>query len=559
LRVLSSLRLTDCPEGFNLNFCCDSHGNGIRPKAVVFQCVNLQSTNKAKMMTDIVTRLEEMRSAARLGGGQRRIDAQHARGKLTARERIDAFLDEGSFEEYDMFVEHRSTDFGMQDQKVPGDGVVTGHGTVNGRLVFVFSQDFTVFGGSLSEAHAEKICKIMDQALKVGAPVIGLNDSGGARIQEGVASLGGYAEVFQRNVLASGVVPQISMVMGPCAGGAVYSPAMTDFIFMVKDTSYMFVTGPDVVKTVTNETVTHEELGGAVTHSSKSGVADLAFENDIEALLELRRFIDFLPSSNREKAPSRVTSDPADRKEMSLDSLIPPNPNKPYDIKELIEKVVDEREFFEIQPDFAGNIVIGLARMEGETIGIVANQPMVLAGCLDIDSARKAGRFVRFLDAFNIPIVTFVDVPGFLPGTRQEYGGIIKHGAKLLFAYAEATVPKVTVITRKAYGGAYDVMSSKHLRGDVNYAWPQAEIAVMGAKGAVEIIFREDIGDEEKIAKRTQEYSDAFANPFVAARRGYIDDVIRPHNTRSRICKSLKMLRNKQLQNPWKKHDNIPL
>jgi len=458
-----------------------------------------------------------------------------------------------------MFVEHRSTDFGMQDQKVPGDGVVTGHGTVNGRLVFVFSQDFTVFGGSLSEAHAEKICKIMDQALKVGAPVIGLNDSGGARIQEGVASLGGYAEVFQRNVLASGVVPQISMVMGPCAGGAVYSPAMTDFIFMVKDTSYMFVTGPDVVKTVTNETVTHEELGGAVTHSSKSGVADLAFENDIEALLELRRFIDFLPSSNREKAPTRVTSDPADRKEMSLDSLIPPNPNKPYDIKELIEKVVDEGEFFEIQPDFAGNIVIGLARMDGETVGIVANQPMVLAGCLDIDSARKAGRFVRFLDAFNIPIVTFVDVPGFLPGTRQEYGGIIKHGAKLLFAYAEATVPKVTVITRKAYGGAYDVMSSKHLRGDVNYAWPQAEIAVMGAKGAVEIIFREDIGDEEKIAKRTQEYSDAFANPFVAARRGYIDDVIRPHNTRSRICKSLKMLRNKQLQNPWKKHDNIPL
>ncbi len=511
------------------------------------------------MMTDIVTRLEQMRSAARLGGGQRRIDAQHARGKLTARERIDAFLDEDSFGEYDMFVEHRSTDFGMQDQKVPGDGVVTGHGTVNGRLVFVFSQDFTVFGGSLSEAHAEKICKIMDQALKVGAPVIGLNDSGGARIQEGVASLGGYAEVFQRNVLASGVVPQISMVMGPCAGGAVYSPAMTDFIFMVKDTSYMFVTGPDVVKTVTNETVTHEELGGAVTHSSKSGVADLAFENDIEALLELRRFIDFLPSSNREKAPTRVTSDPADRKEMSLDSLIPPNPNKPYDIKELIEKVVDEGEFFEIQPDFAGNIVIGLARMDGETVGIVANQPMVLAGCLDIDSARKAGRFVRFLDAFNIPIVTFVDVPGFLPGTRQEYGGIIKHGAKLLFAYAEATVPKVTVITRKAYGGAYDVMSSKHLRGDVNYAWPQAEIAVMGAKGAVEIIFRGDIGDEEKIAKRTQEYSDAFANPFVAARRGYIDDVIRPHNTRSRICKSLKMLRNKQLQNPWKKHDNIPL
>ncbi len=510
-------------------------------------------------MNDIIAQLEEMRAAARLGGGQRRIDAQHARGKLTARERIGVFLDAGSFEEYDMFVEHRSTDFGMQDQKVPGDGVVTGHGTVNGRLVFVFSQDFTVFGGSLSEPHAEKICKIMDQAMKVGAPIIGLNDSGGARIQEGVASLGGYAEVFQRNVLASGVVPQISMIMGPCAGGAVYSPAMTDFIFMVKDTSYMFVTGPDVVKTVTNETVTHEELGGAVTHSSKSGVADLAFENDVEALLELRRFIDFLPSSNRERPPRRETSDPANRQEMSLDSLVPPNPNKPYDIKELIEKVVDEGDFFEVQPDYAGNIVIGLARMDGETVGIVANQPMVLAGCLDIDSARKAGRFVRFLDAFNIPIVTFVDVPGFLPGTRQEYGGIIKHGAKLLFAYAEATVPKVTVITRKAYGGAYDVMSSKHLRGDVNYAWPQAEIAVMGAKGAVEIIFREDIGDAEKIAKRTQEYADAFANPFVAARRGYIDDVIRPHNTRARICKSLKMLRNKQLQNPWKKHDNIPL
>ena len=510
-------------------------------------------------MQDMVARLEEMRERARLGGGQRRIDAQHARGKLTARERIDIFLDPGSFEEYDMFVEHRSTDFGMQDQRVPGDGVVTGHGLVNGRLVFVFSQDFTVFGGSLSEAHAEKICKVMDQAMKVGAPVIGLNDSGGARIQEGVASLGGYAEVFQRNVLASGVVPQISCVMGPCAGGAVYSPAMTDFIFMVKDTSYMFVTGPDVVKTVTHETVTHEELGGALTHSAKSGVADLAFENDVEALLELRRFVDFLPSSNREKAPIRATRDPAERMEMSLDSLIPDNPNKPYDIKELIEKVVDEGDFFEIQPDFAGNIVIGLARMDGETVGIVANQPMVLAGCLDIDSARKAGRFVRFLDAFNIPIVTFVDVPGFLPGTAQEYGGIIKHGAKLLFAYAEATVPKITVITRKAYGGAYDVMSSKHLRGDVNYAWPQAEIAVMGAKGAVEIIFRQDIGDDEKIKARTDEYAEAFANPFVAARRGYIDDVIRPHNTRARIVKSLKMLRGKELQNPWKKHDNIPL
>ena len=510
-------------------------------------------------MQENLERLEEKRERARLGGGPKRIEAQHARGKLTARERIEVLLDPGSFEEYDMFVEHRTTEFGMADQKIPGDGVVTGHGTISGRLVFVFSQDFTVFGGSLSEAHAEKICKIMDQAMKVGAPVIGLNDSGGARIQEGVASLGGYAEVFQRNVLASGVVPQISAIMGPCAGGAVYSPAMTDFIFMVKDTSYMFVTGPDVVKTVTHETVTHEQLGGAVTHTTKSGVADLAFENDVEALLEIRRFVDFLPSSNREKPPVRLTTDPVDRVEPSLDTLVPANPNKPYDIKELIAKVVDEGDFFELQPNYAGNIVIGLARMAGSTVGIVANQPMVLAGCLDIDSARKAGRFVRFCDCFNIPIVTFVDVPGFLPGTAQEYGGIIKHGAKLLFAYAEATVPKVTVITRKAYGGAYDVMSSKHLRGDVNYAWPQAEIAVMGAKGAVEIIFREDIGDPEKIEARTKEYAAHFANPFIAASRGYIDDVIRPHSTRRRICRALAMLRNKRLENPWKKHDNIPL
>ncbi|MDG2286333.1 MAG: acyl-CoA carboxylase subunit beta, partial [Alphaproteobacteria bacterium] len=412
-------------------------------------------------MQDIIQRLEDMRVGARQGGGQRRVDAQHGKGKLTARERIDILFDPDSFEEWDMFVEHRCSDFGMAENMVPGDGVVTGFGTINGRLVFVFSQDFTVFGGALSEAHAEKICKIMDQAMTVGAPVIGINDSGGARIQEGVASLGGYAEVFQRNVLASGVVPQISMVMGPCAGGAVYSPSMTDFIFMVKDSSYMFVTGPDVVKTVTHETVTQEELGGAVTHSSKSGVADNAFENDVEALLQLRRMMDFLPASNREKPPSRPTADPADRPEPSLDTLIPDNPNKPYDMKELILKVVDEEDFFEIQPDFAGNIVIGFARIQGSTVGIVANQPMVLAGCLDIDTSRKAARFVRFCDCFNIPIVTFVDVPGFLPGTAQEYGGIIKHGAKLLFAYAEATVPKVTVITRKAYGGAYDVMSSK--------------------------------------------------------------------------------------------------
>ncbi len=510
-------------------------------------------------MQDIVERLEDMRDRARMGGGQKRIEAQHQKGKLSARERIDLLLDAGSFEEWDMFVEHRSSDFGMADQKVPGDGVVIGWGTVNGRLVFVFSQDFTVFGGSLSEAHAEKICKVMDQAMKVGAPVIGLNDSGGARIQEGVASLGGYAEVFQRNVMASGVVPQISMIMGPCAGGAVYSPAMTDFIFMVKDSSYMFVTGPDVVKTVTHETVTHEQLGGAVTHTTKSGVADLAFENDVEALLQLRRFIDFLPSSNREQPPVRPTADDADRPEPSLDTLVPANPNKPYDMKELILKVVDEGDFFEIQPGFAGNIITGFARMQGSTVGIVANQPMVLAGCLDIESAKKAGRFVRFCDCFNIPIVTFVDVPGFLPGTKQEYGGIIKHGAKLLFAYAEATVPKVTVITRKAYGGAYDVMSSKHLRGDVNYAWPTAEIAVMGPKGAVEIIFRGDAGDPAKIEARTEEYRQKFANPFVAASRGYIDDIIKPRNTRRRICRALAMLRDKQLENPWKKHDNIPL
>jgi len=510
-------------------------------------------------MSDIIRQLEVKREAARQGGGQRRIDSQHAKGKLTARERIDVFLDEGSFEEWDMFVEHDINDFGMADQKIPGDGVVTGHGTVNGKLVFVFSQDFTVFGGSLSAAHARKICKVMDQAMKVGAPVIGLNDSGGARIQEGVASLAGYADVFQRNVLASGVIPQVSLIMGPCAGGAVYSPAMTDFIFMVKDSSYMFVTGPDVVKTVTHEEVSQEELGGAATHTTKSGVADLAFENDVEALLELRRFIDLIPSSNREKPPVLPTEDPVDRAEQSLDTLVPANPNKPYDMKELIEKVVDEGDFFELQPDYAGNIVIGLARMEGSTVGIVANQPMVLAGCLDIASSRKAARFVRFCDCFNIPILTFVDVPGFLPGTSQEYGGIIKHGAKLLFAYAEATVPKVTLITRKAYGGAYDVMSSKHLRGDVNYAWPSAEIAVMGSKGAVEIIFRADIGDPEKIAQRTEEYQSKFANPFVAGSLGFIDDVILPRNTRRRLCRALRMLRNKQLENPWKKHDNIPL
>ncbi len=510
-------------------------------------------------MQEILRQLEEKRAAARAGGGEKRVSAQHAKGRLTARERVELLLDTDSFEEWDMFVEHRCNDFGMATQKVPGDGVVTGYGTVNGRLVFVFSQDFTVFGGSLSEAHAEKICKVMDQAMKVGAPVIGLNDSGGARIQEGVASLAGYAEVFQRNIMASGVVPQISLVMGPCAGGAVYSPAMTDFIFMVKDSSYMFVTGPDVVKTVTHETVTHEQLGGALTHAQKSGVADLAFENDVEALLQLRRFIDFLPASNREKAPILETTDPIERAEMSLDTLIPANANKPYDMHELIVKVADEGDFFEVAPDFAKNILTGFARLGGETVGIVANQPMVLAGCLDIDSSRKAARFVRFCDCFNIPIVTFVDVPGFLPGTAQEFGAIIKHGAKLLYAYGEATVPKITVITRKAYGGAYDVMSSKHLRGDVNFAWPSAEIAVMGPKGAVEIIFRADIGDKEKIAARTEEYRQKFANPFVAGARGFIDDVIMPHATRKRLCRSLAMLRDKKLENPWKKHDNIPL
>ena len=510
-------------------------------------------------MHEIIRQLEANRERARLGGGEKRIAGQHAKGKLTARERLELLLDPDSFEEWDMFVEHRCHDFGMEKETTPGDGVVTGYGTINGRLVFVFSQDFTVFGGSLSEAHAEKICKIMDKAVQVGAPVIGLNDSGGARIQEGVASLAGYAEVFQRNVMASGVVPQISLIMGPCAGGAVYSPAMTDFIFMVKDSSYMFVTGPDVVKTVTHESVTAEELGGAVSHTSKSGVADLAFENDVHALLQLRRFMDFLPASNREKPPHRPTADSPERIEASLDTLIPDNANKPYDMKELILKVVDEADFFEVQPDYAGNIIVGFARMEGRTVGVVANQPMVLAGCLDIASSIKAARFVRFCDAFNIPIVTFVDVPGFMPGTAQEFGGIIKHGAKLLYAYAECTVPKITGITRKAYGGAYDVMSSKHLRGDVNFAWPTAEIAVMGPKGAVEIIFRGDIGDAGKIAARTEEYRQKFANPFIAGHRGFIDDVIMPRNTRKRICRSLAMLKDKDVKNPSRKHGNIPL
>jgi propionyl-CoA carboxylase beta chain len=510
-------------------------------------------------MRDILQELEDRRDVARMGGGAKRIDAQHAKGKLTARERIDLLLDEGSFEEFDTFVTHRCTDFGMADNQPPGDGVVTGWGTINGRMVYVFSQDFTVFGGSLSETHAQKIAKIMDMAMQNGAPVIGINDSGGARIQEGVASLAGYAEVFQRNIMASGVVPQISVIMGPCAGGAVYSPAMTDFIFMVKDSSYMFVTGPDVVKTVTNEVVTAEELGGASTHTRKSSVADGAFDNDVEALAEVRRLVDFLPLNNRKTVPRRPFFDDVKRLDESLDTLIPDNTNTPYDMKELILKLADEGDFYEIQEHFAKNIITGFVRLEGSTVGVVANQPMVLAGCLDIDSARKAARFVRFCDAFEIPILTLVDVPGFLPGTGQELGGVIKHGAKLLFAYGEATVPKVTVITRKAYGGAYDVMASKHLRGDFNYAWPTAEIAVMGAKGATEIIHRADLGDAVKIAVHTKDYEDRFATPFVAAERGFIDEVIMPHSTRKRVCRAFASLRGKSLQNPWKKHDNIPL
>src|SRR5712672_57309 len=480
-------------------------------------------------MKDILDTLEERRAGARLGGGEKRIEAQHARGKLTARERIELLLDKGSFEELDMFVEHRSVEFGMEKTKVPGDGVVTGWGTVNGRKTFVFAKDFTVFGGSLSETHAQKIVKIQDMAMKARAPIIGLYDAGGARIQEGVAALAGYSYVFRRNVIASGVIPQISVIMGPCAGGDVYSPAMTDFIFMVKNTSYMFVTGPDVVKTVTNEVVTAEELGGASVHATRSSIADGAFENDVERL------------------------------DMSLDTLIPDNPNKPYDMKELILKVVDEGDFFEISEAFAKNIVTGFGRIAGRTTGFVANQPMVLAGVLDSDASRKAARFVRFCDAFNIPIVTFVDVPGFLPGTAQEYGGLIKHGAKLLFAYSQCTVPLVTIITRKAYGGAFDVMASKEIGADMNYAWPTAQIAVMGAKGAVEIIFRSDIGDTEAIAARTKEYEDRFLSPFVAAERGYIDDVIMPHSTRRRIARALAMLRDKKVEMPAKKHDNLPL
>src|SRR5438105_12769466 len=514
-------------------------------------------------MKHILDELEKRRAVARIGGGPERIAAQHKLGKLTARERIAVLLDEGSFEEYGMFVEHRATDFGMAEKKFAGDGVVTGWGTINGRPAFVFAKDFTVFGGSLSEAHAGKIMKIQDMALLNQAPIIGLFDAGGARIQEGVAALGGYGEVFQRNVLASGVIPQISVIMGPCAGGDVYSPAMTDFIFMVRDTSYMFVTGPDVVKTVTQEDVTAEDLGGARVHTTKSAVADGAYENDVIALEEMRRLYDFLPLNNRENPPSWPTSDDPRREEPSLDTLVPDNPNKPYDMKELILKIADEGDFFEIQENFARNMITGFGRIEGSTAGFVANQPMVLAGVLDSDSSRKAARFVRFCDCFNIPIITFVDVPGFLPGTAQEHGGIIKHGAKLLFAFAEATVPKVTLITRKAYGGAYDVMSSKHLRGDINFAWPSAEIAVMGPEGAVNIIFRKELDAakdaERERAKLVADYREKFASPWKAAELGYLDEVIEPAQTRPKLIRALALLENKRDQNTPKKHGNNPL
>lgn len=510
-------------------------------------------------MNKILAELENRRQKALAGGGVDRVATQHKKGKLTARERIEVLVDPGSFEEFDMFVTHRCNDFGLEKASYPGDGVITGWGTINGQPIYLFSQDFTILGGSLSETNAQKICKVMDMAIQNGAPMIGLNDSGGARIQEGVSSLGGYAEVFKRNILASGVIPQISVIMGPCAGGAVYSPAITDFIFMVRGSSYMFVTGPDVVKTVTNESVTAEDLGGAGTHTTKSSVADLAFDNDVLALREVRRLLKYLPASNRTAPPQIKVHDSSIRVEASLDSLIPSDAGVAYDIKELIIKLADEYDFFEIQADFARNIVIGFIRLGGSSIGVVANQPKVLAGCLDVDSSRKAARFVRFCDAFNIPILTLVDVPGFLPGTQQEYGGIIKHGAKLLFAYGEATVPKVTVITRKAYGGAYDVMSSKHLRGDINYAWPTAEIAVMGAKGAVEIIYKSDLGNQDKINEQTKKYEERFSNPFTAAEKGYIDEVILPRNTRKRLVRAFKRLEGKKQMNPWKKHDNIPL
>jgi propionyl-CoA carboxylase beta chain len=511
-------------------------------------------------------RLKEVRARkeeAKLGGGEQRIADQRKKGKLTARERLEVLLDPGSFEEVDMFVEHRSSDFGLDKQRFAGDGVVTGTGTIEGRLVFVFSQDFTVFGGSLSEAHAEKICKIMDMALKVGAPIIGLNDSGGARIQEGVVSLGGYADIFLRNTLASGVVPQISAVMGPCAGGAVYSPAITDFTFMVKNTSYMFVTGPNVVKTVTHEDVSFEDLGGAVTHATKSGVTHFACENEGECLTAIRTLVGFIPSNNMEDAAIRKGRDNADREDAALNTIVPENPNKPYDMKDVIRHIVDDGVFFEVHELFAQNILVGFSRLDGKPVGIIANQPAVLAGVLDIDSSVKGARFVRFCDAFNIPLLVLEDVPGFLPGTDQEWRGIIKHGAKLLYAFSEATVPKITVITRKAYGGAYDVMNSKHIRGDFNFAWPTAEIAVMGPKGAVEIIFRKEIEaskDRQKaIDEKVEEYRKKFANPYIAAARGYVDDIIEPKSTRPKLIRAYSILSTKVDTNPKKKHGNIPL
>tara|TARA_A200000113_G_scaffold676_3_gene749 strand:+ start:2282 stop:3817 length:1536 start_codon:yes stop_codon:yes gene_type:complete len=511
-------------------------------------------------MNDLNKRLKAKKQKASLGGGKKRIDAQHAKGKLTARQRLDLLLDENSFEEWDIFVEHRNESSDSKKDAFPGDGVVTGYGLVHGRLVFVYSQDFTILGGSLSEANAKKICKIMDHAIKVGAPIIGLNDSGGARIQEGVASLGGYADIFQRNVLSSGVIPQLSLIMGPCAGGAVYSPAITDFIAMVKNTSNMFVTGPNVVKTVTHESVTAEELGGSHTHATKSGVADFQCDSDAEAIILIKKLLSYLPSNNKEKPPVIKTSDQMDRQEKSLDSVIPLNPSTPYDMRDILVKILDDNDFFEVQNGFAKNIIIGFGRISGKTVGIVANQPKFLAGCLDIDASKKAARFIRFCDAFNIPILTFVDVPGFMPGLRQELGGIIKNGAKLLYAYAEATVAKITIITRKAYGGAYDVMSSKHLRGDVNLAWPTAEIAVMGAKGAVEILYKNEVkGDIHKMNELAQAYEEKFLNPFEAAKLGFLDDVIQPRETRKKIAKSLQMLENKTLKNPWRKHGNIPL
>lgn len=515
---------------------------------------------------DKIKELLDKRELAKLGGGQKRIDSQHNKGKLTARERIDLLLDEGSFEEFDMFVTHNCHDFGLEKESYMSDGVVTGYGTIDGRLVYVFSQDFTVFGGSLSEAYAQKICKLLDKAMKMGAPVIGINDSGGARIQEGVKSLGGYAEIFQRNIMASGVIPQISAIFGPCAGGAVYSPALTDFIFMTKKNSYMFVTGPKVVKTVTGEVVTDEELGGAVVHGSKSGVTHFVLDDEQEGLMMIRKLLSYLPQNNLEEAPLAHCDDPINRLEDSLNYIIPENPNKPYDVKDVIHSIADYNEFVEVHRNFAPNIVIGYARFNGVSVGIVANQPNYLAGVLDINASRKAGRFVRFCDAFNIPILTLVDVPGFLPGTAQEYGGIITNGAKLLYAYGEATVPKITVILRKAYGGAYDVMSSKHLRGDINYAWPTAEIAVMGPKGAIEVLQSKQIAaiedpaaKEEFIKKSEQEYKDKFANPYNAAKYGYIDDVIEPRNTRFRVIRALQSLATKKDVNPPKKHDNLPL